>query len=571
MSDDLKDRSTAGTANLFDMVEIPGGTLTSVVVSENPLPSILSTAFDLYRRGLNVFPLPSAWEWKARPDYDTDPNKKPPYLLTPLYFSRLHNCGPDCNHLPQDKTFNALFTHANIGVMTGRTSGNLISLDCDSHAALETIGSELTRRALPFWGIGSHRGGAYLLRILEGETPNMAETHFPDVQVWGNAHYQVLPPSIHPLGTIYRWITPEPRYCLPEGQSLPPVSITTLEWLGLILAINRKWQAPELHGLPEWAAMLSRRNRETLAKGVLEGQRNARLTAAAYDLAGNEIAYDDAEAIILAAAERCTPPYSNGDTLAILKCAYNQERQPARKSGESVKPWKKAQDFAETFDWRGKYGRKAIKRRAVFLACIERARQSNSDVWRASKRELSELSNMPNKTAWIALQDLKHDGLIILAELRDRSGANLYSFDLSRMTPLYTPCSNSGYFLDNPKTQAEQDVFGKLGLTSWHIWRYLLATPAHNAGTIARALNFPRSSVYAALIRLQDAGLAVFGMAEGMYYGESKTDADLEYQAIAWGAHSSENRKQTHRSEREKRVNGLMAHARARYVTVTQL
>jgi len=256
-------------------VTFQAATEQAVSTIDQSLTAIQSTAIDLYRRGFNVFSLPSAWEWKARPDYEKDPNKKPPYLLLPLFICRLHYCGPACNHLREREQFTALFERANIGVMTGRTSGNLISIDCDSQTAFETIGSELIQRGLPFWGIGSHRGGAYFLRILEGETANMAETRFQEVQVWGNAHYQVLPPSIHPLGTIYRLITPEPRYCLPKGQSLRPISIQTLDWLGLTLAIEsrRKWQEPELNSLPKWAEMLSLHNRETLAKGVPDGNR----------------------------------------------------------------------------------------------------------------------------------------------------------------------------------------------------------------------------------------------------------------------------------------------------------
>ena len=170
-------------------------------------------------------------------------------------------------------------------------------------------------------------------------------------------------------------------------------------------------------------------------------------------------------------------------------------------------------------------------------------------------------------TALTALQQLKRDSLIAWAGQCDRSGANLYRFGASvRIYTITSPCSNSGLILDTPKTQAEQDVFGRLGLTAWHVWRYLLATPARGAGQIARALNLHRSSVYGALNRLQAAGLAVFGIAEGLYYGESKTDADLEYLAVAWGVHGkSEARKQAHRSERERRVNSLMARARERY------
>jgi DNA-binding transcriptional ArsR family regulator len=86
------------------------------------------------------------------------------------------------------------------------------------------------------------------------------------------------------------------------------------------------------------------------------------------------------------------------------------------------------------------------------------------------------------------------------------------------------------------------------------------------AGMIARALNLPRSNVYAALRRLQDAGLADFGMAERMYYGESKTDADLEYLAVGWGVQGkSEARKLVHRSEREIRVNWKLLREREKW------
>jgi len=358
--------STTTNASLFTQTE-------QAVITER-LTDTQATAVDLYRRGFNVFPLPSAYEWRGRPGYKDDPNKKPPYLAEPLFTARLHLCAPECRHaLPHE--FTALFERANIGLMTGRTSDNLLAIDCDSPATFETIGAELTRRALPFWAITSHRGGAYLLRLAEGEAANSHETKFQDVQIWGNRHYIVIPPSIHPQGTVYQWRTPEPRYYLLPGASIPPVSVTALDWLGVTLK-RGKWQAPDLFGLPPELAALSYRNRQTLATGALEGQRNARLTAAAYDLAGCEIPYEISESVILQTAERCTPEYPQRDTLAILRSAYKKPNvTPARESGRdnecfapTAKTWQRAATFAASFDWRKTYGRKANSHRAVFLA-----------------------------------------------------------------------------------------------------------------------------------------------------------------------------------------------------------
>jgi len=547
----------------------------AVIVTER-LTDTQATAVDLYRRGFNVFPLPSAWEWRARPGYKDDPNKKPPYLAESLFTSRLHLCAPDCRHvLPYE--FTALFERVNIGVMMGRTSGNLLAIDCDSFAAFETIGAGLTRQALPFWAITSHRGGAYLLRLAEGEAANLPEAKIKDVQVWGNRHYIVIPPSVHPQGTMYQWHTPEPRYCLPPGASIPPVSVTALDWLGVTLK-RGKWQEPDLFGLPEWAAVLSYRNRQTLAHGATEGQRNARLTAAAYDLAGCEIPYEISETVILQAAERCTPEYPQRDALAILRSAYKKPNvTPARESDRpTAKTWQRAATFAASFDWRMTYGRKANSRRSVFLACVKRAEMDGRAVFRASGREIADLLGKSyGKYITDKLKALCSDGLLVNAG-KAQCEANLYRFgdavlDYSEYSPLYTPCSISGDFSDYqktplPNTDAAKDTFTRLGITAWQVWQYLLTEPTRTGYAIAKAANLPKSSTYAALRRLQGNGLVTYSMAEGLYYGEPVTSSTLEVLAVELGTSgTSEQRKATHRIEREIRANWKMARAREKW------
>ncbi|NWG33528.1 MAG: bifunctional DNA primase/polymerase [Chloroflexi bacterium] len=535
--------------------------------SPRVLSDVQQTALDLYERGFNVIPLKR--------------HEKKPFILKPYFTARLHHCDVTCKHKGQED-ITELFKRHNIGVIMGRTSGNLLALDCDSQQSFKQIGQELTARAIPFWAITGSRGGAYLLRILEGEAANQSKSNVKDVQVWGNLHLVVMPPSIHPSGILYQWATPEPRFCLPPRETIPAVSIAVLEWLGVTLArkARRQWQEPELFGLPQWAAVLSYDNRETFGRELSEGERNTRLFALACDMKANGREYHEAETVILDAARRAGLP--DDEASVLVKHAYSKDRtipkvfreeeeksknanskdqEPARK----VRIWQRAKDFAGSFDWRGTFGRKANTRRAVYLACVERSRLDGRETWRATIRELAELANMNKDTIPTALQDLVTAKLIQRVKTDERIG--VYRFvGLSKFRTLYTTGSCSVRNLDNPKTQAEQDVFGKLGLVAWHVWKYLLDNPSRNAGEIATGTGLPRSSVYSALKRLQSAGLATRA-GDGLIYGEPRTDASLQSMSLFWnnGSSKSASRKEAHRIERERHVNRLTRWHISRY------
>ena len=116
-----------------------------------PLTSIQSAASDLFDRGLNVFPIPRPGEIRAKAAKTTnnlDPNNKRPYILKPLFSSRMHKCSDECREkhgvprsgcLPENEMFETLFLKANIAVMLGRTSGNLFAIDCDSQDSFNKI------------------------------------------------------------------------------------------------------------------------------------------------------------------------------------------------------------------------------------------------------------------------------------------------------------------------------------------------------------------------------------------------------------------------------------------------
>jgi hypothetical protein len=510
------------------------------------LSDVQHTALDLYERGFNVFPI--------------KPQDKKPYLLKPLFNSRLHHCGALCTHKGHED-ISQLFSRDNIAIMTGRTSGNLLVVDCDSHASFEKIGNELTGRSLPYWAITGRRGGAYLLRVIEGEAANMPKdkSKFDDVEIWGNRHLVVIPPSVHPSGIMYQWAMPEPRYHMPKGETLPAVSIAALDWLGVILAKSAKrWEEPELYNLPQWAAALSYTSRETFGgMGVSEGERNTKLFALLCEVKANGRNYHEAESIALDYARRVG--LADRETLDTLKSAYSQDRTTPSQhySGERggervrVREWQRAQAFAESFDWRGTFGRKAGTRRACYMACIDRARQDGRLHWRATTREIAERLRTTSKSSWLYLKDLARVKLIKLIASENEG---VYRFlQLSELTTVGTTGSYSVVNSEAPKTQGEQDVTQKIGLTGWYVWRYLLTNEARNGAQIAKNTGLPQSSVYAALKLLQDGNVRLVSSSEGVLYGEPRTEASLQSMALFWndGASPSQARKQKHVIERE--------------------
>lgn len=76
---------------------------------------------------------------------------------------------------------------------------------------------------------------------------------------------------------------------------------------------------------------LSRRTRRFLAYGAGEGERNRELFAAACDLAGCGVSERDAELVLLSAATRCRPPYSEQEARGSVRSAYSKARSPARR------------------------------------------------------------------------------------------------------------------------------------------------------------------------------------------------------------------------------------------------
>lgn len=91
---------------------------------------------------------------------------------------------------------------SNLGVILGRRSANLCSLDFDRRSIFEEWRSRhpaLVAERLPVFSTG--RGVQVLCRA-----PHLPSIRFDGGEILAEGHYTVVPPSIHPSGRQYQWI-----------------------------------------------------------------------------------------------------------------------------------------------------------------------------------------------------------------------------------------------------------------------------------------------------------------------------------------------------------------------------
>ena len=188
-------------------------------VRVDTLPELSPTAWealDLYRRGFNVFPQPFA--------------KKAGYPWNALKYCRLA-----AEDLP------ALFHYrCNLVIMTGRTSGYLFVIDCETAREFERQRAMLRAIGVTAWEVRTGGGGGHLyLRSADGEVANLSLSKaralgLGEVEVRGNSCYVLAPPSVH-----------QGQVCSTNGC---PVTVTahlsyhSLRWTGC------RWPLAQTHG-----------------------------------------------------------------------------------------------------------------------------------------------------------------------------------------------------------------------------------------------------------------------------------------------------------------------------------
>lgn len=432
-------------------------------------------ALELYQLGFNVFPQPigkkAGLPWKR------------------LQYTRLHPTHPHYGLKP-------LFSRpCNTAIMCGRTSGNLFIIDCESQETLNYHLREMRKRRIPIWAAKTSRGGHIYLRSAEGEVANIEPGIIQNTEIRGCRSYVLAPPSIHPDGAAYHWLTR-------EGNTPPVISIAEINWLRNTkgIPVSLKLDQPQQHTKPKQRAThnakhyypynpLSRKTQEYLRDGhhIPKGERNNRLFSAACDLAGNQKTLDEVKTLLAPVAQ--ASGLHPSEIERTIQSAFSRPRGPAKPQHTqqaAPKPartqnWKDARRYIDTIQWQGRY---ASSNHAVAIALTERARLGTNEngIFRASIREIACIARLSTTTVQNTLKRLQKAEipLIFRVSSDNTSGATLWRFNeqilkeghrlKSDSLPPPPPWVSFSVSFFNALDFVEREALGRTG---WRLYRFL--------------------------------------------------------------------------------------------------
>lgn len=525
--------------------------LTAAVAKISP---IQKAAMNLYGLGLNVFPLPYG--------------KKGGYPWQMLQYTRLN-----AKHL-----YTLFSGRCNIAVMTGRTSGNLLVIDCETSATFTYYEQLLRDAGIPIWAVksnGKRKGGHFYLRCRDGEVRNVRPGERRDMEIRGNRCYVLAPPSLHPnTKRLYQWH-------VRETLTPPAVTIEQVHWLGLTLTRD----SPKTV-LPQSFSELSHTTRDFLLNGAAVGERNNRLFSAACDLSGNDYDIHAAMQLLIPMAQKCELP--DREIRDSISSAYSKPRTPAKVTAKRQRrppQWQIATTWAQHHQWKGRTGQTD---RAVFLACCERAKTANeTGVFRAAVREIAELARIRPNTASLSVKRLTAAKFLTFIG-RDRgSKAHLYRLgatttrtpaSIKTLHKRYTSACTSGDISVSVARQifssdaSERRALDKTASVLYSVMLSLIEPMCPR--DLARVSLLSKHQVYRALKKLSSYGLvAQVGRA---YYAVPMTGGELDEQVArpAGTLGKGEERRAKHRRERADRAASRLYKARfphGRTITPSQI
>lgn len=531
-----RQRPVRGSRTALNQPPVPDGSGEPLEPNNQTLLAVsidlVAEAERLYDAGLNVFPIIRA-------------SKEPYGSHTILTTTRLHRPS-----LP------GLVTDSGIAVMTGRLSGNLFVLDCDSWASFEEVGDGLAARDVSAWIRSGVDGGQYWLRCQEGEIANGKAGH---VDVLGNRKYTVAPPSVHPTGMVYEWLRR-------DGAQPPLVSLDRLEGLRLGLeTVGRRRARGKLHELPVVA------NRVLVEQDITGYQSNSEAEfAACLSLIG--VGYGGVEIMRLFSIfppphyakvgevhfERSVLDKAREKQVPLSRVAY---RRPGNPHSSAFIRW------AEGRPWPGRTGNTD---RAVYLALCQRMRMDGGSSFRASVREVAELAGVNKETACAAIGRLVKAGLVRLEKADAKAVSHHYSLSTDVLDDYivandgathqtrtvgeaYTPV---GISVRNSETHDawHRDALGKSALA---VWTALQAGQGLTEAEIGDQKGKAKQTVRRALMKLEQHGLA--RVDDGEWRAVEASPDILDLIALEAGTLGrADQRSQRHREERERHVTAVI-------------
>lgn len=493
-------------------------------------------AKDLYDAGLNVFPVKEfsklPFTWKV-------------LITTRLYAPQVLDCFVD---------------KCNIAVMCGRTSHNLVILDCETKLASYKHQIEFNRRKLKPWFVQTPHGFHFYFLSADGELQNVQARDMPmggNAEIRASGCYCLMPPSKILDGKTgevleYSWIY--------KQGALPPVyTIAQLDWLPLTHYTSKPPATSN-----NITACLSQRNQDFIESGSEVGERNNRLFACACDMCAHDFDESDATELLLEACYKSgyDTSFTEKQARSTIKSAFSKQRQPA--TTKRIPTWQRMLSFANDHEWKKMSACgvtvSAQSLKLTFVALCACSKHYITPVFRASERELAELAHLSQPTIHKAIVCLLHHGYIKRAS-KDNVGTNLFVFNDAICCKNYSLLildSSSEQILQQTKT----DVFTKDGLgdISKRVYQAIEDKDMQPA-MIAKQLNIYRSSVTRALAKLQAAGLAkkVGRMWTALPF------EDVSKMVVRRVEERTAKRKEQFGNERAKRATGLLLIAKSRW------
>jgi hypothetical protein len=452
----------------------------------------------------------------------------------------------------------------NIALMFGRTSRNLIGVDCETAEAYERTWREFERRGLPIWAYrsgGTKGGGTFLVRILDGTCANIPLGELADdIEIRASGVYSLVPPSLHPdTGAPYWW---ERR----DGADIPVAELRDLDWLPLKLehSARREQTAPANRLSGQYGAVSSATD-EFLRGEVTQGERNRRLFAAVYNMLCCGLGEDETrerarEGAALCGLDQDKPRGQVGRTITSAVKRWRKDGSPhnTAPTGDEPRIWQLATAWVESQPWPGRTG---STDRAVALACCERARSDERDgVFRASIREIAELARINKETAQAALARLRAAGVLVFVPFDyDVTAGNRYRFGVS-LHP-YSSITTGSNSVRTSVLFHDASERGALGKTAARVLDGMrqLSRPAMPR-ELSEVTKLTTRQVRYGLDRLSSYKLAE--RIDGGWVCPDDIDLDLQVALPAKTSGAAKKRHERHMNERAQRAAELILKAR---------
>ena len=446
----------------------------------------------------------------------------------------------------------SLFADNNISIRTGRLSQNLFVLDCDSPSRFDEVGKWLADRNIVAWIRSSVRGGQYWLRCEEGEIKNKKDG---DLDVLGNGLYSLVPPSFHPSGSQYRWVT--------KVGSLPQaVSVSQMQFLSLELK-NAQSKSKEKKGaLP------------LVADTVLIGRDASAYhsdSEAEYAACLSMIGAGYSDDVIMTYFRMNEPPHYSkvglqNFVIYILNEAHAyHDAQPTFKSSISNQSKQSGRfvECAQKTTWPGRGGNTD---KCVYLALCERMRMDQGDPFRASIRELAELANIDRTTTERSLKRLIANKLVVRDVVGKTDNSNCSGAGCYRLTSPSTdevrtvfPTEDVGKPTVRTSVSLSHDIWTSKGLgkSCWLIWDTLMRIGSSTQNEIASATGKSLRSIKPTFAKLVEYDLVI--PTESGWMAKEVSRSELDIIALSEGALGTGGaRVAQHLAERQRLVTNLL-------------